>query len=147
MTEALLATTPTVPIGVGAHIFHLVPIPGGTFDMGDKAGDLWEACRPVHPVRLDDFCLGQFPVTQALWRTVVESMPGDLDPDPSFFKRRQPAGGTGVVGGRAGISRKTERLVARPGLSAADGGGMGVRGAGGNPTPTLPRREGSCRIR
>ncbi len=87
MTEALLATTPApVPIGVGAHVFHLVPIPGGTFDMGDEAGDLWEACRPVHPVRLDDFCLGQFSVTQALWRAVVESMPGDLDPDPSFFK-------------------------------------------------------------
>lgn len=87
MTEALLATAPAaIPLTVNGCTFRLVPVRGGTFDMGDEAGDLWDACRPVHPVRLDDYCIGQFPVTQALWRAVVEALPGDIDPDPSFFK-------------------------------------------------------------
>lgn len=32
-----------------------VSIPGGTFQMGDEAGDLWKSCRPVHTVRVDSF--------------------------------------------------------------------------------------------
>ncbi len=41
----------------------MVPIVGGKFLMGDETGDLWEACRPVHPVRLDAFRLANVPVT------------------------------------------------------------------------------------
>jgi len=44
-------------------------------------------------VLLDDFWIGQFPVTQALWRAVVQSegrtsshLVTTLDPDPSHFK-------------------------------------------------------------
>jgi|GEM_PF-2135223 len=98
LTETLLATAPApVPLTVGGHTFRMVPVRGGSFDMGDEHGDLWDACRPVHRVQLDDFWIGQFPVTQALWRAVVESPEtgprrrsktrrGSLDPDPSFFK-------------------------------------------------------------
>jgi len=64
----------------------MVPVRGGTFSMGDQSGDLGDGCRPVHTVELDDFSLGQFPVTQALWRAVVEAIPEKIEPDPSYFK-------------------------------------------------------------
>ncbi|MBL7795230.1 MAG: formylglycine-generating enzyme family protein, partial [Saprospiraceae bacterium] len=94
ITEALLAAAPTpVPLTVGGHTFRMVPVRGGEFDMGDEVGDLYDFCRPVHRVRLDDFWIGQFPVTQALWRAVALSdVAGGnhpvttFNPDPSFFK-------------------------------------------------------------
>ncbi len=79
MTESLLSPAP-VPLSVGGHTFCMVPVQGGEFDMGDELGDLWDACRPVHRVRLDEFYIGQFPVTQALWKAV---MAGE---NPSYFK-------------------------------------------------------------
>jgi len=81
MTESLLSTAPApVPLSVGGHTFRMVPVQGGEFDMGDELGDLWGACRPVHRVRLDEFCIGQFPVTQALWKAVMDGE------NPSYFK-------------------------------------------------------------
>ncbi len=72
--EALLATAlAPVPLTAGGYTFRMVPVRGGEFDMGDEVGDLWAACRPVHRVQLDDFWMGQFPVTQALWRAVAQS--------------------------------------------------------------------------
>ncbi|MFN0035587.1 MAG: formylglycine-generating enzyme family protein [Saprospiraceae bacterium] len=74
--------------------FDMLPVPGGTFHMGDEHGDLWDACRPVHKVKVADFYIGKFPVTQALWRAVAQaqsvgvtsSHPGTpLDPSPSHF--------------------------------------------------------------
>lgn len=100
IVEALLAAAPTpIPLTLGGHTFRLVLVQGGTFDMGDEVGDLWDACRPEHRVQLDDFWIGQFPVTQALWRAVADGLDpateprrgskprrGSLNPDPSFSK-------------------------------------------------------------
>jgi formylglycine-generating enzyme required for sulfatase activity len=52
--------------------FLMIPIEGGTFDMGDEVGDLWEACSPVHTVQVSSFYLAQYPLTQALWESVME---------------------------------------------------------------------------
>lgn len=52
--------------------FLMIPIEGGTFDMGDEVGDLWDACRPVHPVQVESFYLAQYPLTQAIWEAVME---------------------------------------------------------------------------
>ena len=57
---------------INNHRFELLHIPGGSFQMGDEQGDLWDACRPVHAVRLSEFYLGKFPVTQALWKAVLK---------------------------------------------------------------------------
>ena len=57
----------------------MVFIPGGEFLMGDDQSE-FNSEKPAHRVRLSDFYLGQFPVTQALWKAV---MGGD---NPSFFK-------------------------------------------------------------
>jgi len=41
-----------------------VLVKGGTFQMGDEFGDLWEACRPVHTVKLTyDFYIGKYEIT------------------------------------------------------------------------------------
>ncbi len=52
--------------------FDMLPVQGGTFNMGDEHGDLWDACRPVHQVRVSDFYIGKYPVTQALWKAVMD---------------------------------------------------------------------------
>jgi len=64
---------------VNGCTFSLVHIPGGEFLMGDDQSTEKDE-KPAHRVRLSDFYLGQFPVTQALWKAV---MGGD---NPSFHK-------------------------------------------------------------
>lgn len=61
--------------------FHdlMIPVEGGTFQMGDGHGDLWDACRPVHGVTVQDFNLLKHPVTQAQWRAVMGSYPPELN--------------------------------------------------------------------
>ena len=63
----------------GGQSIALVEVEGGVFTMGDEVGDLWDPCRPPHPVRLDSYYLGVTPVTQAQWRAVM----GD---NPSHFR-------------------------------------------------------------
>jgi formylglycine-generating enzyme required for sulfatase activity len=59
----------------------MIPIKGGTFQMGDEHDDLGEKCRPLHPVSVKDFHLCKHPVTQAQWRAVMGS-----DPPQLYFK-------------------------------------------------------------
>jgi formylglycine-generating enzyme len=52
-------------------------IKGELFNMG---GESWlENAKPIHPVRLSDFWLCEFHVTQAVWESVVGS-------NPAYFK-------------------------------------------------------------
>ena len=44
---------------------EFVSIPGGTFEMGDEVGDLWDGCRPVHSVTVSDYEMGIHEVTNA----------------------------------------------------------------------------------
>jgi len=65
--------------------FLLLPIEGGHFHLGDEHGDLHDGCRPVHPVMVGDFYMGQFPMTQAVWKAVMNGenssgFPGDDRP-------------------------------------------------------------------
>ena len=73
----------------------MVEIPAGEFQMGspdhelDRSGDE----GPQHQVQLENFFMGQTPITQAQWRMVAdwEPMEGerwgrDLDPNPSHFQ-------------------------------------------------------------
>jgi formylglycine-generating enzyme len=59
-------------INIADSSFLMIPVEGGTFNMGDEVGDLWSACGPVHSVSVSSFYLAQFPVTQILWQTVME---------------------------------------------------------------------------
>ena len=62
----------------GIH-FRMIKVEGGLFDMGSEAEDAYSDEKPVHPVKLSDYCIGQFPVTQALWEAVMGN-------NPSFFR-------------------------------------------------------------
>lgn len=56
--------------------FTMVPVEGGTFQMGSDDG---YNANPVHPVKLSSFSIGQTEVTQELWEAVMGS-------NPSYFK-------------------------------------------------------------
>lgn len=48
------------PEGVG----DMVKVTGGTFQMGDEHGDLWDLCKPVHTMSLTyDYYIGKYEVT------------------------------------------------------------------------------------
>ena len=59
----------------------LVFVEGGTFNMGDEKGDLSDRCRPVHPVSVNDFYIGKYPVTQRLWQAVMGDNPARFKGD------------------------------------------------------------------
>ena len=59
----------------------MIPIKGGTFEMGDTFGDAFGNEKPVHSVTLSDFSLCKYPVTQGLWKAVM----GEGN-NPSYFK-------------------------------------------------------------
>jgi len=60
--------------------FDMVFVAGGSFLMGDNDPAAYDNEKPVHTVTVPDFYIGKYPVTQALWKAVLD---GD---DPSHFK-------------------------------------------------------------
>lgn len=74
--------------------FRMRKVAGGTFMMGSETGDAGE--KPVHSVTVADFWIGEFPVTQALWKAVtsaafnnppiLQKIPLSFVNNPSFFK-------------------------------------------------------------
>jgi formylglycine-generating enzyme len=55
------------------HLSEMVFVEGGTFRMGseddDKDAEDWE--KPAHDVTVDSFYIGKYPVTQALWKAIM----------------------------------------------------------------------------
>lgn len=68
--------------GVGLVMLR---IPGGEFRMGSER---YAAERPVHTVRVPEFYLGRYPVTQAQWRAVARlpQVAVELGADDSAFE-------------------------------------------------------------
>ncbi|HHM12696.1 MAG TPA: formylglycine-generating enzyme family protein, partial [Planctomycetaceae bacterium] len=68
----------------------------GSFRMGSRAGH-YAAEEPIHTVKISEFYMGTFPVTQEQWQAVVEAcqqqglLDGDFDPSPSGFREGEPA--------------------------------------------------------
>lgn len=79
----------TEDLGDGVTL-TLMLIPAGEFMMGapEDELDIAENERPQHLVKVPQFLMGRYPVTQAQWRVVAgykrEAI--DLEPDPSRFK-------------------------------------------------------------
>jgi formylglycine-generating enzyme required for sulfatase activity len=63
--------------------FPMIWVEGGRFWMGDDDSEYSDE-KPAHEVELDAFYMGQYPVTQALWKAVMGA-----DKNPSFFKGDQ----------------------------------------------------------
>ena len=59
--------------------FTMVPVEGGTFNMGSNDGYSDE--KPVHSVTLSDYYIGETEVTQELWEAVMGSNPSDFKGD------------------------------------------------------------------
>ena len=49
--------------------------------MGDEVGDLWDGCRPVHPVTVSGFEMGIYEVTNAQYADYLNSAfkSGDIE--------------------------------------------------------------------
>jgi formylglycine-generating enzyme required for sulfatase activity len=79
----------TEGLGNGVKL-TLMLIPAGEFSMGapEDEPESGNDERPQRLVRVPQFLMGRYPVTQAQWRVVAgyDRIAQDLDPDPSKFK-------------------------------------------------------------
>jgi formylglycine-generating enzyme required for sulfatase activity len=74
---------------LGNQVFlEMVKIPGGTFQMGSEEGKGKDCEKPQHLVRVPEFLMGKYSVTQVQWRMVAalpqENIP--LNTEPSNVK-------------------------------------------------------------
>ena len=71
-------------------VLEMVAIPGGKFLMGspENEPERYSSESPQHPVTIQPFFMGKFPVTQSQWTAVAAlgKVNIDLNPDPSHFK-------------------------------------------------------------
>ena len=58
--------------------FTMIPVEGGTFQMGSNDSDAYSDEQPVHQVTLSSFSIGETEVTQELWQAVMGSNPSYL---------------------------------------------------------------------
>ena len=65
-------------ITVNGVSFTMIPVEGGTFQIGSNDSDAYNDEQPVHQVTLSSFSIGQTEVTQELWEAVMGS-------NPSYF--------------------------------------------------------------
>lgn len=64
--------------------FKMMPVKGGTFEMGatPEQTNLWkEDEKPVHEVTLDNYRIGEYEVTGALWQAVMGYLPAYIQAD------------------------------------------------------------------
>lgn len=64
-------------IELPGYAFEMVFVKGGTFRMGlsENTKDAYGDEYPDHDVTIKDFYIGRYPVTQALWQTLVQVTP------------------------------------------------------------------------
>ena len=61
---------------------EMVFVEGGTFMMGcERGGDCWQAETPLHSVTLSSFSIGKYPITQKLWKAIMENNPSKFEGD------------------------------------------------------------------
>lgn len=81
--------TKTIELGKNLNL-EMIFIPGGTFTMGSHEHDPERFSNeiPPHRVKVGDFWMGRYPITQTQW-LVVANLPQverKLDPDPFQYK-------------------------------------------------------------
>ena len=101
----------------------MVRIPAGVFVMGSPPEEPERLKRegPQHRVELEEFLMGQTPITQAQWRQVAgwRERPGEhwgrkLEPEPSFFQSRRNPKARGYGGGRFSLLEGETNSDQRP---------------------------------
>ena len=66
---------------VGDVTFYMIPVEGGTFSMGatpEQGNDASSREKPVHQVTVSSYYIGETEVTEALWLTVMGTMPSNF---------------------------------------------------------------------
>jgi formylglycine-generating enzyme required for sulfatase activity len=69
------------PQGVGDVMPEMVAVRGGVFEMGYKSGRDGASISnelPLHYVKVNNFRIGKYPVTQKLWKAVMGKLPTDI---------------------------------------------------------------------
>ena len=61
--------------------FEMIHVEGGSFMMGGQDDEVNDDEKPLHKVILPGFYIGQFPVTQSVWKAVIGQ-----ESNPSWFK-------------------------------------------------------------
>lgn len=79
VNPAPISVTGAKTFTVNGVNFTMVPVEGGTFQMGSNDGRDDE--KPIHNVTLSSYYIGQTEVTQALWKAVMGSNPSDSKGD------------------------------------------------------------------
>jgi formylglycine-generating enzyme required for sulfatase activity len=75
---------PDININLGTAFDEMVFVAGGVFEMGCKPGrdDNYVSCisneSPVHYVRVNNFHIGKYAVTQGLWKKVMGTLPSSI---------------------------------------------------------------------
>ena len=69
----------TFSFNVEKFAVPMVFVKGGSYQMGSNNGEDDE--KPIHSVRLDDFYIGKYEVTQALWKAVMGNNPSNFKGD------------------------------------------------------------------
>jgi formylglycine-generating enzyme required for sulfatase activity len=85
--KPLISLLEPLVVEVVGSIIEMVGVSGATFTMGctaEQGSDCWSNENPSRDVTINDFYIGKYEVTQALWMDVMESTgkPGN----PSHFK-------------------------------------------------------------
>ncbi len=81
---------------------ELLYLPAGTYMMGDTFDEGAEDEHPVHPVHLEGFYIGKYPVTQMQWKFVMQANPSKFRGD------RHPAEQVNWYDAQEFITRITE---------------------------------------
>lgn len=64
--------------------FEMVLVRGGSFTMGNNNTVSYEATKPEHMVAVDDYYIGRYEVTQALWTAVMGENPSKFTGNDSL---------------------------------------------------------------
>jgi len=69
-------------------LLELAFIPSGILWMGCPKTEYNTSANPIHQVKITEFWMGIYPITQAQWRIVANypQINQSLNPDPSYFK-------------------------------------------------------------
>jgi formylglycine-generating enzyme required for sulfatase activity len=75
-------------------VVKLVPVAGGVFEMGCKSGRDGNCNsvdeKPLHYVKVNDFHIGKYPITQAQWKAVMGSLPNSLTSSTAYVGDNKP---------------------------------------------------------
>ncbi|GJL84109.1 MAG: hypothetical protein DHS20C01_37430 [marine bacterium B5-7] len=76
----MMSDPPCISETIGNNVvFDMLLVEGGDFNMGSDDEEADGDEKPVHPVKVDSFYLGKYPVTQQVWQTVMGNNPSQFN--------------------------------------------------------------------